>query len=128
MRKSLFRNTSGAAAVEFAFVLPILLLLFAGIAQFGWSFYLHTSIHNASSNVTRRIAVGELDSTDTILITQQLIQTLGINLLNPTVSITEVEKQITVSVSVPKINYALIDIFGLFTTGNLVTNIVMRRE
>jgi hypothetical protein len=42
------RGEEGAAAVEFAIVLPILLLLLAGFFDFGWLFYWQHSVTNAS--------------------------------------------------------------------------------
>lgn len=50
---------SGAAAVEFALVMPILILLMFGIIQFGWYFYVAENTSGAASNVTRRLAVGD---------------------------------------------------------------------
>jgi len=42
------RGQEGAAAVEFAIILPILLLLLAGFFDFGWLFYWNHSVTNAS--------------------------------------------------------------------------------
>jgi Flp pilus assembly protein TadG len=42
------RGQEGAAAVEFAIVLPILMLLLAGFFDFGWLFYWQHSVTNAS--------------------------------------------------------------------------------
>jgi Flp pilus assembly protein TadG len=42
------RGQEGSAAVEFAVVLPILILLLAGFFDFGWLFYWQHSASNAS--------------------------------------------------------------------------------
>ena len=42
------RSQEGAAALEFAIVLPILMLLLAGFFDFGWLFYWQHSVSNAS--------------------------------------------------------------------------------
>ncbi|MBU4356015.1 MAG: pilus assembly protein [Proteobacteria bacterium] len=42
------RGQEGAAAVEFAIVLPILLLILAGFFDFGWLFFWQHSVTNAS--------------------------------------------------------------------------------
>ncbi len=42
------RGQEGAAAVEFAILLPILLLLLAGFFDFGWLFYWQHTVTNAS--------------------------------------------------------------------------------
>lgn len=53
------RTDTGAAAVEFALVMPILFLLIMGVIQFGWYFYVAENTSGAASNVTRRLAVGD---------------------------------------------------------------------
>jgi Flp pilus assembly protein TadG len=42
------RGQEGSAAVEFAIVLPILILLLAGFFDFGWLFYWQHTVTNAS--------------------------------------------------------------------------------
>ncbi len=42
------RGQEGAAAVEFAIVLPLLMLLLAGFIDFGWLFYWQHTVTNAS--------------------------------------------------------------------------------
>lgn len=42
------RSQEGSAAVEFAVVLPILMLLLAGFFDFGWLFFWQHSVSNAS--------------------------------------------------------------------------------
>ena len=42
------RGEEGAAAVEFAIVIPLLLLLLAGFFDFGWLFYWQHTVTNAS--------------------------------------------------------------------------------
>lgn len=42
------RGQEGSAAVEFAVILPILILLLAGFIDFGWSFFWQHSVTNAS--------------------------------------------------------------------------------
>jgi Flp pilus assembly protein TadG len=42
------RGQEGSAAVEFAIVLPILLILLAGFFDFGWLFYWQHTVTNAS--------------------------------------------------------------------------------
>lgn len=53
------RPDRGASAVEFALVMPLLILLMFGIIQYGWYFYVAETASGAASNVTRRMAVGD---------------------------------------------------------------------
>jgi Flp pilus assembly protein TadG len=51
------RSERGAAAVEFALVLPLLVLLIAGIAEFGRLYYLQTTISGAAREGVRTMAL-----------------------------------------------------------------------
>ena len=53
LSKMKFTNQRGAAAVEFAIVLPILLLLFAGVTEFGIMYYNKQVLTNASREGAR---------------------------------------------------------------------------
>nr|WP_294690336.1 TadE family protein [uncultured Friedmanniella sp.] len=51
------RNERGAAAVEFALVVPLLVLLVAGIADFGRAYYLQTTLSGAAREGVRAMAL-----------------------------------------------------------------------
>ena len=51
------RNERGAAAVEFALVLPLLVLLFAGIAELGRIYYLQAMLSGAAREGVRVMAL-----------------------------------------------------------------------
>ncbi|WP_043496534.1 TadE/TadG family type IV pilus assembly protein [Georgenia sp. SUBG003] len=51
------RSERGAAAVEFALVLPILLLLVFGITEFGRAYYAQTTLSNAARDAVREMAI-----------------------------------------------------------------------
>lgn len=56
------RSQSGTAAVEFALIAPILLMLVCGLIQYGWYFYAMQSGTSAIGEATRRMAVGDCQS------------------------------------------------------------------
>jgi Flp pilus assembly protein TadG len=59
-RRSLCRGSeSGAVAVEFALILPILLILVLGIIQYGMYFYARQGGSDVARDAARRAAVGE---------------------------------------------------------------------
>lgn len=53
------RREAGASAVEFALVLPVLLLLVFGIVQYGFYFLAAQSASSAAREAVRRVAVGD---------------------------------------------------------------------
>jgi Flp pilus assembly protein TadG len=70
------RDDGGAAAVEFALVMPILLILVFGIVQYGFYFYAMQSGSAAIGDAARRVAVGNCQTT-------AQVQTLLKNKLGP---------------------------------------------
>jgi Flp pilus assembly protein TadG len=52
------RGEAGASAVEFALVLPLLLVLVFGIIEFGLAFNRQQAFHAASREAARLVAVG----------------------------------------------------------------------
>ncbi len=66
LRRRRRRNgEDGQALVEFALVLPILLLLLLGIAQFGMLFYTYIDLTSATRDGARRIAVARTTNAGT---------------------------------------------------------------
>jgi Flp pilus assembly protein TadG len=53
------RTQKGAAAVEFALIAPIFILLIVGLIQYGFYFYAMQSGTSAVGEATRRMAVGD---------------------------------------------------------------------
>ena len=64
MRPRLFdvvRDHTGSALVEFAFVLPVLLLLMLGLVQFGMMFYNYILVTNAAATGAREFSISRLE-------------------------------------------------------------------
>ena len=65
MRQRVFavvRDCTGAAFLEFALVLPVLLLVVFGITQFGLIFYHYTVVTNATAAGMRQLSISRLDA------------------------------------------------------------------
>jgi Flp pilus assembly protein TadG len=58
IRPASTRRDRGAAAVEFAIVVPLLLLVLLGLVDFGRLFYVEVSLANASREGARAASVG----------------------------------------------------------------------
>jgi Flp pilus assembly protein TadG len=66
MRPQLFEVTkdqTGSAMVEFTLVLPVLLFLILGLAQFGMIFYNYILVTNAAATGAREFSISRLDNT-----------------------------------------------------------------
>lgn len=65
MRIRRFRREDGQAMVEFALILPLLILLLCGIIDFGWIFGNQITMNNASREAARFMAIN-YDTTKTL--------------------------------------------------------------
>jgi Flp pilus assembly protein TadG len=66
MRVRLFdvaKDQTGAALVEFTIVLPVLMALILGLAQFGMIFYNYILVTNAAATGARQLSISRWDST-----------------------------------------------------------------
>jgi Flp pilus assembly protein TadG len=57
---ALWQDERGASAVEFALVLPVLVMLLLGVIQYGSLFLVQTRMNDAARDTARRLAVGDL--------------------------------------------------------------------
>jgi Flp pilus assembly protein TadG len=66
MRSRLFevvKDHTGSVLVEFTLVLPVLLFLILGLAQFGLIFYNYILVTNAAVTGARQLSISRLDTT-----------------------------------------------------------------
>jgi Flp pilus assembly protein TadG len=66
MRLRLFevvKDHTGSVLVEFTLVLPVLLFLILGLAQFGLIFYNYILVTNAAATGARELSISRLDNT-----------------------------------------------------------------
>ena len=100
MKNLLQKRERGQALVEFALVLPILLVLLCGIVDFGWLYYNQITLNNAAREGARYAAVHYDPACDWQAETQsRMISGMaGVNSAAASVSAASGE-QITVSVT-----------------------------
>lgn len=65
MLKKFAKNEKGQAMVEFALILPLLILLLCGIIDFGWIFGNQLILNNAGRDTARYMAINYNDTTVT---------------------------------------------------------------
>jgi len=130
-RRPLQRPRAGLAIIEMALVLPLLILVLAGIVQFGGMFFLKNEMLNLARDSARRLAVGKMTTTQV----QPFVQngfggwpktfTVTVKMPNPAVP---AETDVVVTITVPQSEASLMDIFGMFQQGDLVTKVTMVKE
>lgn len=133
---ALRRDERGAAAIEFALLLPVLLLLFFGIVQFGLLFSVHSTMQNASREAARAVALlgdddsgGELSAEDALGPWRSL--PINVQVCSGTGAACGGlgDQEVRVVLSIPMRDAVFVDPFGIFRNmGNLVASTSMRQE
>ncbi len=67
------KNERGTQLLEFAIAMPIMLVLFAGVAEFGRFFYTYTTLTNAVRGGARHACKWEKNSSWTVPETQRMV-------------------------------------------------------
>lgn len=97
------KSEKGQAMVEFALLLPILLLIFSGIINFGWIFGNQLLANNAAREAARYTAIHFYDSStdDDRAAAYGIVTARAPTLVSPTVTVTKSASgdSITVNVS-----------------------------
>jgi Flp pilus assembly pilin Flp len=131
------RGEDGAAAVEFALVLPVLLALVMAIIDFGWLYFVENQISYAVRSVSRDVSVGTIaNDLPTIKSeVQNRLSNLPFSVPDPTVCPpfdaacpSTGANEISIVVSVPMADAALINFLGLFSSGSIDVAVTMSLE
>ena len=137
-------SCGGAAAVEFAIVFQLLVMILFGIINFGWMFFLHSNMETAAREGARRMAVAEASyaGVDVTCASAQA-QTPGTaenaacsTLPNPTwdaitvnaIELCPADRAVRVRVSAAGSDVAVGDIFGFFSGDTVSVSVDMRKE
>ncbi len=138
---SLLKDKSGSNVVEFAIVAPLLLLIILGIMQFGMILFTYNNMVQAAREAARTLAVQETTAAEA----QQIaLNNLGFSGLTftvtacapgigvgggpPCVAPLDPASDVSVTITVPLSEATLVDILGLFSTGDLEATVTMRKE
>ena len=126
------RATSGAAALEFALVVPVLLTLLFAIIQFGSVVFVQNNMVNAAREGARRIAAADATAAEATTVMQNLLSnwnltfTYNVAMPNPA---NPADRDIVVTINVPASDARIVSFPpGLFGSGNLTAQVTMRQE
>lgn len=122
------RARSGAAAVEFAIVLPIFLMILFGIIQFGSVLFLHNNMVNAAREAARRMSVDEsFDQAQAETYAESYLSGWNLEFDVTATPATVPNGDVSVQITVPAADAALVN-FPIAWPGNLVAQATMRSE
>ena len=133
----LAKREDGASAVEFAFVLPILLLLLTGIIDVGMLMLTQSNMLRVGQGAARNLSLAKMNETETEAYIQGKLANLGgtlvVDATLPDTGAVPPETDVTVTISIAMVDVIPIDIVGLknigaFQTGSLQTQITMPQE
>lgn len=134
-RAALVSGRRGASAVEFAFVVPILLLLLIGIVDVSVLMMTQSNMTRIATDTARRLSLSQMTESEALKHVQDKLSNLGENLeveaVLPDSDAGEVD--VMVAISIPMADVIPIDLVGMknmnvFKTKSLQTQVTMRQE
>jgi len=129
--RCLWRDDSGVAAVEFAFIVPILVLMLTGIIQFGSVLFIQHNMGEVARESARRVAVGAMTKAQAEQFGYDTLVNWGVTFdVDVTVPDPNVptETDVDVVITAPMSEVAFIDILGVFEGRTLRAASTMRVE
>ena len=139
------RCSKGISSVEFAIILPLLMLFLFSIIAFASALYVHVNMENAAREAARRMAVAEapaagapVSCTSAQATTPRTAEyyactylaewPIDFLVMADLVGSCPDDRDVEVTVTVPAEQVALADVFGFFDGRTLTAKVVMRRE
>ncbi len=122
------RRARGTAVVEFAVILPMLVLILFGIIEFGYGFMVRQSLQNAAREGCRLAAMPSSESSEVVARVQEVMAPTNVTGYQIQQVSTAATCQELVTVTVSYASISLVgDFFGLGGQ-NLVGTCTMRKE
>lgn len=129
--KRFFKDRTGVAAIEFALVAPIIIVLFSAIIQFGFVLFIQNHMVDVARDAARRFAVGSTTQEETVQFAQATLLNWGVTY---TVTVTTPnpsdpdDNDVIVNISLPRSSAAILDMLGLFQSGTLSASVTTLTE
>jgi Flp pilus assembly protein TadG len=121
------RSEKGAAAVEFALVLPLLLILLLGIIDFGLYYYNDLQLTHVARDAARYLSVNEVDEANTAIDNAKLVSASITSR-----SVAPAADQGGASTITLRATYRFLtplpNLVGIGSTAGIDASVVMRRE
>jgi len=120
--RRLLLDMKGAIAVEFALVMPVLLLFMLGIVQFGSAFFMQNNMLNTARELARRLATDQVAVQDAASWAIDRLPTFSTSYdidVTPPDPDNPDANFFRVVIAVPLADAVIVDPLGMFRTGNL---------
>ena len=114
----------GAAAIEFGLLAPMLMTLAMGISEFAWLYHVENEMAYVARAVSRDVAVGIYQTAEAETEVTNRLSHFGYPF---TVNVNEVANDVTIDITVPMADAALVNFLNLFGTGTLDASVTMRK-
>ncbi len=119
----------GISSVEFAIIGPVFLLILFGMISFGSVLFTHNNMINAARESARRMAVGDLNTTEAEAFANNYLTGMGVtftvNAQDPAPSDPD---DVSVDISVSAEDVALVNFPGIFDGRTLQVTVTMMKE
>ena len=129
--KRFFKDRTGVAAIEFAIIAPIVIVLFSGIIQFGFALFIQNHMVDVARDSARRFAVGETTQAETVQFAQNTLLNWGVTytvVVTPPDPDDPDDNDVVVNISLPRSSAAILDMLGLFQSGTLSASVTTLTE
>lgn len=126
-------DDSGATAIEFALIAPILILLLGGIVEGGLLIHTWGNMEYIARQAARGVAIGEFTEQQAQdFIASRMQKSVGAPAAAATVRTVSgaqpIDNEVIVNVTVPAAQLSQIQIFGVFRMVTLSAEVTMHRE
>lgn len=120
-----FSDRRGTAGIEMAFVAPVLMVMLTGMMHFGSLFLIQNNMSDVARETARRVAVGDLTQAEGQQFALDNLINWGVTF---TVTVTPSGNDISVDIEAPMADAALVDPFGITTSGTIKARSTMRQS
>lgn len=120
-------GTRGAAAIEFALVMPVLLSLAMGIIEYAWLYYVENQMAYVVRAVARDVSSGVLPLNQAqARVVSRIGDHFPYSFTVPPATFDAADSDVTVMISIPMADAALINFLNLFGSGTLNASVTMK--
>lgn len=130
--RRLARSARGAVAAEFALVLPILIVMFFGMIEYGFIYFTYGSMQAAARDVARQVAVNTLAPGDTGTEVRNRLPDWAKSAATVTATASDPGNPATnvyrIDIEVPISNATPVPLFTLAQSSSIHTHVEMKQE